>query len=259
MRIYSFTPTGGTEYVVPDQRYELAMPIQYRTAPVILPAAAGSWDAFGTISPRTMDTLTLKYVIYAATHTALDTAIQAARLAFNRRGSLRAVMGDGVTYRLTQFRADQIEFPTTYEHPLVVMAQVRGQAEPFWKSQALNTQSGASPLTISNAGDADAYNALSLTLTASGTVSAISISNAANGYTFTWSNPSTPLTAGQSITINPAAGTVTRSTGADELQYVTFGSAQIALFKLAPGSNVLTYSATAGGGSLSVAWRDTWH
>ena len=258
MRLYSFTPTGGSEYVIPDQRYELAMPAQFRTAPVILPAASGAWDAFGTISPRSMDPMSLKFCIYAASHSALDTAIQACRLAFNRRGTLKALMGDA-SYRQTSFRAEQLELPTTYEHPLLVMAQVRGQAEPYWKSVTLNSQSGASPLTITNAGDADAYNGLQLVLTASGSCTAISISNAANGYSFTWSNPGTPLTVGQTITINPVSGTVVRSTGADELPYVTFGSSQIALFKLAPGANVLTYSATAGGGSLAVSWRDTWH
>lgn len=257
MRLYSFTPYGGTEYVIPDQRYELSMPAQFRTAPVILPAASGAWDAFGTISPRTMDPLSLKFCLYASSHTALDTAVQACRLAFNRRGTLKAVMGNG-SYRQTAFRADQLELPVTYEHPLLVMAQVRGQAEPYWKSVTLNRLNGASPYTLTNAGDADCYNGLELVFTASATCTSMAISNSANGYTFTWSNPSAPLTIYQTLTINPEAGTVVRNTGADELQYVTFGPSQIGLFKLAPGANVINYTSSAGGG-LSIGWRDTWH
>lgn len=259
MRLYSITPDGGTEFLIPDRRYELVMPAVYRSAPVALPAASGAWDALGVALPRAQDTLTLKFVLAASSMTALDALVQSARVATARAGIVKAVMGDG-SYRRAQWRPQQVDLPMTYEHPLAVIASVRGVCGPYWQSVDLATHSSmVSPRTISNSGDADAFAGLTLTLTAQGSCTAISITNAANGYSLNWLNTASPLTAGQTITINPAAGTVVRSTGANELPYVTLGASQIGLFKLAPGSNTISYTATAGGAVLAIAWRNTWH
>lgn len=250
-----FTPYGGTRFIIPNA-IDFTMSAVYKTNFVETIRAGGAFDTYGDVSPQPEVPFEFHFVYKCVTEVGFDVPFTA----FSKRGLLDIAMVDG-SFRTTPFKPISVEILRSYEQKNFLPFTVKGQKEPGWRSYSSRaiTATGT-PFTITTRGNADVFTLLTIQLSGqSSSVPQFTITNTTNNYALTWVG-ATALLVGQSITINPGASTVKRSTGADEYPSVSFGNIQTGFFKLAAGANVITVSpALPAGSTWSFVLRDAWY
>ena len=251
MRVFSFTPTGSAEFLLPPAT-EYSTSQRTRSSLVTIAGADGALDLFGSVSPYDMQQIQFPFLYLCAKQSDIDNV----RLAFSKRGILR-VMQQDTTIRQTSFKATDIAHMHSFRakggYADIV---ITGLLYPYWKSLYTKTKVvSSSPTTVITNGTANVYDSLQIVFTSAGTTTSINLSNTTNGYSLAWTGS---LSVGQTLTINVPAMTVVKTGAVDQYPVTTLGATQIGLFKLAAGNNVITYT-LSGSGSFTFTWRDTWH
>lgn len=250
MRILSFTPNGGTRVMLPPAtEYTITGAVKQS---LISPARMdGAWDQYGDTAPYEMQQIEFPFWLTCPTQSDVDNI----RSAFTKRGYLEEMQVDR-TIRRRIFKKTDLKDARSVNNRNALQFVCTGYMWPHSYSIAEHTYilSGASG-TLTTLGNANAFYGLTIVFTASGSTTAFMLSNTSNGYSLSWAGS---LSAGQTLTIVPAAFTVIKTGAVDEYPDVTLGANQIGLFKLSPGANALTRTIT-GSGSFSFTYRDTWH
>lgn len=124
-----------------------------------------------------------------------------------------------------------------------------------WRSAAQASVSLINNALVEVAGTLPVRNA-TLTITASATITQVSVACAAQGVAWTWAGS---LAAGTSLVIDDEARTVTAA-GVDAYSGFTLASGHTAegWIDLAPGANALSVAVVGTASAISLAWWDVW-
>lgn len=257
--IYSFTPAGGTEFILPPAT-EFAYKGAVRRQTLTVLGARGGIDLFGDESPLDLQELEFPFSVLCPTQAKID----AVRALFVKRGVLRVLQEDR-TLRQAYFKKitlDDGRSASKLGHTDFVCS---GILWPLWRSvtQRSASRTGTS-FSVTNAGNAPAGGSLSIVLSGHASqVTAVTLTNTTAAHALTWTG-ATPLAVGQKLKIDCAAYTVQRLSSldvfvADEWPQVTLGATQIALMELAGGANAFTVSSLPASSTWAFTYRDTWY
>ncbi len=148
--------------------------------------------------------------------------------------------------------------PESYENKLAIPVSVEfALREGLWYAA---TQSGTSidqtDLSYDLVNNGSTYAAFELTLTsATGTLTAVTITNTTNGDTFTYTGSAA---VGKTIIVKTGAYSITND-GTGAYTGLTYGANQVNWLRLNPGSNAVTISVTGSTAwSGSMEWWDTY-
>lgn len=124
-----------------------------------------------------------------------------------------------------------------------------------WRSVAQSSASMLNNALVEVAGTLPVRNA-TLTITASATITQVSVACAVQGVAWTWTGS---LAAGASLVIDDEARTVTAA-GVDAYSGFTLASGHTAegWLDLAPGPNALSVAVVGTASAVSLAWWDVW-
>lgn len=255
MRVLAFTPFGGSKYAVPPA-IDLTLSSVFKTNYVETIRSAGAMDSYGDTSPGANVPFEFPFVIPCFDQQAVDDMYSA----FSKRGWLDVQFIDG-SIRSTVFKPESLDVVRSYGARKYLPVKVKGTKDPGWRSYKPRALTGSgTSFTIHTNGNADVFTLLTITLGGqSGSVPQFTLTNTTNNYALQWVG-TVALLVGQTLTINPGAATVKRSTGSDEWPQVTLGTQQVGFFKLAPGDNTITVSPSLPAGSVwTFSFRDAWY
>lgn len=255
MRALAFTPFGGVKFIIPNA-IDLTLNQTFKTNYVETIRSSGALDSYGDVSPQSIVPFEFPFVYPCFDQANYDEVFGT----FSKRGFLDVMFLDG-TIRTTPFKPETVETVRSWEAHRYLPFKVHGTKDPGWrsfKSRAVTGTGGS--FNVHTIGNADVFTLLTIQLSGqSSSIANFTITNNTNNYALQWVG-ATALIVGQSITINPGASTVKRSTGADEWPSVTLGQTQTGFFKLAAGDNAITVSPALPAGSVfTFVFRDQWY
>lgn len=126
---------------------------------------------------------------------------------------------------------------------------------PGWRASAQSTASLLSNALVSVGGTLPVRHAV-LTVTASATITAVTVYSAERGIDWTWTGT---LAAGASLVVNDEAQTITNA-GADAYSGLVLGSGHTAAgwLDLEPGNQAVNVTVTGTASAVSLAWYDVY-
>jgi len=126
---------------------------------------------------------------------------------------------------------------------------------PGWRASAQSSASLLSNALVSVAGTLPVRHAV-LTVTASATISSVSVYSAERGIDWTWTGT---LAAGSSLIINDEAQTI-QNAGADAYSGLVLGSGHTAAgwLDLEPGNQAVSVTVVGTASAVSLAWWDVY-